>query len=93
MVTWVSKMTLTNNILVDGGFAKDNEIPLAVVVVRVLALFQSQMENSLLSLACPHNVVINSPYRLTTDLLGRHPCSRVHHCLFLLLVLTTFPTW
>ena len=65
---------------------------LALVVVRVLVLFQSQMEDSLPSLACPHHVLIHSPYRQATDLLGRHPYSLVYGCLFLLLALTTFPT-
>ena len=78
--------------LVDGGFAQDNEILLALVVVRVPVLFQSQMENSLLSLTCHHNVVTNPPYRQATNLLGHHLFALVHDCLFLLLVLTTFPT-
>ena len=77
--------------LVDGSFAQDNEILLALVVVRVLDLFQSQRENSLLSLACPHHVPINSPHPQATDLLGRHPYFLVHDCLFRQLVLTKFP--
>ena len=49
------------------------------------------MENSLLSMACPHQVMINPPHRQATDL-GRYPYSLVNGCLSLLLVLTTFPT-
>ena len=88
MVTWIPK---NKEYLVDGGFAQDNEILLALVVVRVLDLFQSQRENSLLSLACPHHVLINSPHPQATDLLGRHPYFLVHDCLFRQFVLTKFP--
>ena len=76
---------------IDDGFAQDNEILPALVVVRVLDLFQNQRENSLLPLACPHHVLINSPHPQATDLLGRHPYVLVHDCLFQQLVLTKFP--
>ena len=38
----------SNEYLADGGFAQDNfEVRLALVVVRVPRLFQTEMENSL----------------------------------------------
>ena len=88
MVTWISKMIITKNIW---WMAILHRIKRSSWLLLWEGFLICQMENSLLSVACPHHVLINPPYRQATDL-GRYPYSLVNKCLFLLLVLTTFPT-
>ena len=59
--------------MVDGGFAQDNEILLAFVVVRAPVLFQSEMENS-------KNLCFSGPprsERLRTN--SRSPSCKLDH--------------